>query len=316
MESPLAHRSTFASPGDSAGSNIGAQTIKMEATVQCAPQGPSGVPSGAKPASQSTINESEKIWQYRDPTNKIQGPFSIVQLRRWNSSGYFPPDLKIWKASEKQDDSILLADALIGKFEKDLPPWEPPHITSPQIDKAILRSNSDVGARHHDETLEENTKTGELTPKSGPNRSQSFLGRDKKHDYGPSNHGPTMVQSSMQGYYGTQNSQAAYASQPSLAGSWNGPSQVGVTVNPMTPMQPALGAYSAGQNIVVPGNMGNLTPVPAPAPSNAEMVNSGLPSQNTMLADRSESKLGKDALHGTLSSSGEGRPSKKVSRFQ
>jgi hypothetical protein len=107
-----------------------------------------------------------------------------------------------------------------------------------------------------------------------------------------------------------QNSQAAFANQPSLAGSWNAPSQVGVAVNPMTPMQPAMGVYSAGQNIVAPGNMCNVTPVLAPAPSNAEMVNSGLPSQNT---DRSESKLGKDASHGTLSSSGEGRPLKKDS---
>jgi hypothetical protein len=282
----------------------------MEATVCCAPQGPSDISSGAKPTSQSIINESEKIWQYMDPTNKFQGPFSIVQLRKWNSSGYFPPDLKIWKASEKQDDSILLTDALMGKFEKDLPPWEPPHISSSQIDKAVLRSSSVVGARHHDKTLEESTKTCELTPKSGPDRSQSFSGRDQRHEYSPSNHGPTMIQSSMQGYYGMQNSQAAFANQPSLAGSWNAPSQVGVAVNPMTPMQPAMGVYSAGQNIVAPGNMCNVTPVLAPAPSNAEMVNSGLPSQNT---DRSESKLGKDASHGTLSSSGEGRPLKKDS---
>jgi hypothetical protein len=287
----------------------------MEATVCCAPQGPSDISSGAKPTSQSTINESEKIWQYMDPTNKFQGPFSIVQLQKWNSSGYFPPDLKIWKASEKQDDSILLTDALMGKFEKDLPPWEPPHISSSQIDKAVLRSSSVVGARHHDKTLEESTKTCELTPKSGPDRSQSFSGRDQRHEYSPSNHGPTMIQSSMQGYYGMQNSQAAFANQPSLAGSWNAPSQVGVAVNPMTPMQPAMGVYSAGQNIVAPGNMCNVTPVPvpAPAPSNAEMVNSGLPSQNTVLPDSSESKLGKDASHGTLSSSGEGRPLKKDS---
>lgn len=316
MESPLARRSTFASPGESAGSNVGAQTVKMEATVRCAPQGPSGIPSGAISASQSTINESEKIWQYMDPTNKIQGPFSIVQLRKWNSNGYFPPDLKIWKVSEKQDDSILLTDALMGKFEKDLPPWEPPHVTLSQIDKTVLRSSSDVGAQHRDNTLEQSTKPGELTPKSvGPNRSESFSGRDQRHDYGTNNHGPTMIQSPMQGYYGMQNSQAAYASQQSVAGSWNVPGQVGVTVNPMTPMQPAMGVYSAGQNIVVPGNMGNITPVPVPAPSNAEMVSSSLPSQNTMVADKSESKSGKDSSHGTLSSSGEGRPLKKVFRF-
>ncbi|XP_062199032.1 zinc finger CCCH domain-containing protein 19-like isoform X2 [Phragmites australis] len=332
MESPLARRSTFSSQGESAGYtskseslNIGAQTIKMESTTRNAPQGPSSVSSetlaanvgsGAKLASQSTVNESEKIWQYVDPSGKIQGPFSIVQLRKWNSSGYFPPNLKIWKSSEKQDDSILLTDALMGKFEKDLPPWEPPLVNSSQIDKTYLRSNSDIGAQPHNESiLEENTKAGEQTPKSAiPNRSESFLGRDQRHDYGTTNHGSTMIQSGTQGYYGMQNSQTAYAGQQSLIGSWNAPSsQFGVTVNPMTPTQPAMGGFSAGQNIVVAGNMGNLTPVPAPA--TAVMFNSGLPSQNQissvlpqrdgMLADGSESKLAEDASHGRLSSSGE-----------
>ncbi|KAH6820296.1 hypothetical protein C2S53_014034 [Perilla frutescens var. hirtella] len=67
------------------------------------------------------INESEKIWHYQDPSGKMQGPFSIVQLRKWNNTGYFPANLKIWKATEKQENSILLVDALAGKFLKELP---------------------------------------------------------------------------------------------------------------------------------------------------------------------------------------------------
>ncbi|CAA0827680.1 Zinc finger CCCH domain-containing protein 19 [Striga hermonthica] len=67
------------------------------------------------------INESEKIWHYQDPSGKIQGPFSMVQLRKWNNTGYFPANLKIWRSSEKQEKSILLADALEGKFPKDSP---------------------------------------------------------------------------------------------------------------------------------------------------------------------------------------------------
>lgn len=65
------------------------------------------------------INETEKMWHYQDPSGKVQGPFSIVQLRKWNNTGYFPADLKIWKAAEKQDESILLKDALAGKFSKE-----------------------------------------------------------------------------------------------------------------------------------------------------------------------------------------------------
>ncbi|XP_068646731.1 zinc finger CCCH domain-containing protein 19-like [Aristolochia californica] len=74
----------------------------------------------------SNINEAEKMWNYRDPSGKVQGPFSMTQLRKWNTTGYFPAELKIWRTSESQDDSILLTDALAGKFQKDLPEWEPP----------------------------------------------------------------------------------------------------------------------------------------------------------------------------------------------
>ncbi|KAG6413442.1 hypothetical protein SASPL_126152 [Salvia splendens] len=67
------------------------------------------------------INESEKMWQYQDPSGKVQGPFSMVQLRKWNNTGYFPANLKIWRATEKQENSVLLVDALAGKFPRALP---------------------------------------------------------------------------------------------------------------------------------------------------------------------------------------------------
>ncbi|WVZ68861.1 hypothetical protein U9M48_017743 [Paspalum notatum var. saurae] len=315
MESPLSRRSTFSSHGESAGYTSksespisGAQTVKLEGTTRSAPQGPSGLSSGslatnvglgAKTTLQSSVNESEKIWQYMDPSNKIQGPFSIVQLRKWNSNGYFPPSLKIWKASEKQDDSILLTDALAGKFEKDLPPWEPPHVSSSQINKTP--------------PPEENTITSEQTPKSVVQKA--FSSSDQGHDYGSTNLGAAMIHSGTQGYYGMQNSHAAYATQQSLTGSWNATSgQFGVAVNPMTPTQPAMGSFS-GQSIVAAGNMGHLAPGMAPATANAEMANSDLSSQNQIssalpqigdrLADGSESKSGEDASHGKVSSAAE-----------
>ncbi|XAR59100.1 hypothetical protein NMG60_11014752 [Bertholletia excelsa] len=72
--------------------------------------------------SANKINESEKIWHYQDPSGKVQGPFSMVQLRKWSNNGYFPADLRIWKMTERQDDSILLTDALAGRFHKELLP--------------------------------------------------------------------------------------------------------------------------------------------------------------------------------------------------
>lgn len=66
-------------------------------------------------------NENEKIWHYQDPAGKIQGPFSMVQLRKWSANGHFPPDLRIWRLNEKQDDSLLLTDAMNSPHSKELP---------------------------------------------------------------------------------------------------------------------------------------------------------------------------------------------------
>ncbi|KAF4383251.1 hypothetical protein F8388_009282 [Cannabis sativa] len=63
--------------------------------------------------------EIEKIWHYRDPTGKVQGPFSMLHLRKWSASGMFPQELRIWRANEKQENSILLIDALTGQYCKE-----------------------------------------------------------------------------------------------------------------------------------------------------------------------------------------------------
>lgn len=65
------------------------------------------------------INETEKMWHYKDPSGKVQGPFSMAQLRKWSNTGYFPAELRIWRTTERQDESILLTDALAGNFSKE-----------------------------------------------------------------------------------------------------------------------------------------------------------------------------------------------------
>uniref|UniRef100_A0A0D9XFY3 Zinc finger CCCH domain-containing protein 19 n=1 Tax=Leersia perrieri TaxID=77586 RepID=A0A0D9XFY3_9ORYZ len=308
IESPLGRRPSFSSHSESK-TDSPAHTVKVAGN---APHGLSGVSSeitgsnagsGGTQSSQSVINESEKIWQYVDPTGKIQGPFSILQLRKWNSSGYFPPNLKIWKSTEKQDDSILLTDALLGKFEKDLPPWEPP-----------VGSSSNVDTRpRSDSRFEESTKSGEQPSKSAVlNSSQSLSGRVGQIN-DTANLGSATIQSSAQVYYGMQNSQAAYAVQQSLTGSWNtSTSQFGTTINPMTLSQPSMGNFSVGQTAAVGGQ---LTSVQGPATISAEVVNSQSQPQNQIaslsqsdgrLADGNDSKLGADASHERTRPLGEG----------
>ena len=63
---------------------------------------------------------NDKSWHYQDPSGKVQGPFSMLQLYKWNASGHFPPDLRIWRIDEKQDNSIVLTDALSGKCSKNV----------------------------------------------------------------------------------------------------------------------------------------------------------------------------------------------------
>lgn len=60
----------------------------------------------------SNSSENDKVWHYQDPTGKIQGPFTILQLRKWNSTGFFPPDLRVWHISQKQEESMFLTDVL------------------------------------------------------------------------------------------------------------------------------------------------------------------------------------------------------------
>lgn len=60
----------------------------------------------------SDRTELEKIWHYQDPSGKVQGPFCMLQLRKWDSNGFFPTDLRVWKINETLDQSILLTDAL------------------------------------------------------------------------------------------------------------------------------------------------------------------------------------------------------------
>ncbi|KAK2998363.1 hypothetical protein RJ639_023660, partial [Escallonia herrerae] len=65
------------------------------------------------------VNETDKTWHYKDPSGKAQGPFSMVQLRKWSNTGYFPADLKIWRTGGNEDASVLLTDALAGRFTKE-----------------------------------------------------------------------------------------------------------------------------------------------------------------------------------------------------
>ncbi|KAL0904284.1 hypothetical protein M5K25_026374 [Dendrobium thyrsiflorum] len=112
-------------------------------------------PEGSLP---SITNEVDKIWHYQDPSMNIQGPFSLSQLRKWNTTGYFPPDMKIWRTSEKQEDSKLLADVLVGRFYKDPPQLVTQHGSFPDqptwVDSQQTRGNWNAHQNMKQQTLD------------------------------------------------------------------------------------------------------------------------------------------------------------------
>ncbi|XP_068343191.1 zinc finger CCCH domain-containing protein 44-like isoform X2 [Pyrus communis] len=88
----------------------------------------SSLPSSIVTSANHSVDdfETDIIWHYQDPTGKVQGPFALMQLRKWNTAGHFPLDHRIWKIDENPDDSILLADALNGQYKEPLLPHDSP----------------------------------------------------------------------------------------------------------------------------------------------------------------------------------------------
>ncbi|KAL3844696.1 hypothetical protein ACJIZ3_002099 [Penstemon smallii] len=85
----------------------------MERSVLETSTGTAAAPMENSPSADSI--ETEKLWHYRDPNGKIQGPFSMTELRTRSTTGLFPPDMRIW-TNHEQYDSLLLTDALNGQF--------------------------------------------------------------------------------------------------------------------------------------------------------------------------------------------------------
>ncbi|KAJ9550230.1 hypothetical protein OSB04_014275 [Centaurea solstitialis] len=151
---------------------------------------PTETPIPAESESAPKVNESEKMWHYKDPSGKIQGPFSMVQLRKWSKNGYFPVGLKIWRKSDKEDDGIVLTNALEGKFTQ-------------------------AGQDRQRSTLTGDRTSGPGQPQSGNWATVENPKPDSKHDFAnlPS---PTPNKSAAGGWSGGQaGAQAGLGSYPS-----------------------------------------------------------------------------------------------------
>lgn len=99
-------------------------------------------PSPISTGTEQSVNDVEicKIWHYHDPRGKVQGPFTLTQLRKWNESGHFPRNLRIWRIDEALEDSLLLTDALNGRYTKQ-PSVPPDEIKVSSIDQHNIQED-------------------------------------------------------------------------------------------------------------------------------------------------------------------------------
>lgn len=107
------------SPNDTANGDSNNLVVAMSGTSGVT-SGPPSLPFPTEKEQPFNDLATDELWHYRDPYGKIQGPFSLLLLYKWNTSGHFPSDLRIWKNTEKEDDSVSLTDVLSGKCFKNV----------------------------------------------------------------------------------------------------------------------------------------------------------------------------------------------------
>ncbi|KAL2468454.1 zinc finger CCCH domain-containing protein 19 [Forsythia ovata] len=150
--------------------------------------------SDSVPETTVNINETEKVWHYKDPSGKVQGPFSMAQLHKWNNTGYFPENLRIWRTTLEQEDPILLSDALAGKYQRDLPEVDnkfpeinamhspgilsghPGKISGMSLHQDIQRPNTNQNPRAHPKQSTENWVGNDSTNLPSPTPKQKNAG--------------------------------------------------------------------------------------------------------------------------------------------
>ncbi|KAM1156266.1 hypothetical protein ACFX2B_026794 [Malus domestica] len=110
----------------------------------------SSLPSSIVTSANHSVDdfETDIIWHYQDPTGKVQGPFTLMLLRKWNTAGHFPLDHRIWKIDENPDNSILLADALNGQYKQPLLPHDSPLLSQEFTAASDDRNNGQDDGRN------------------------------------------------------------------------------------------------------------------------------------------------------------------------
>ncbi|CAL1361206.1 unnamed protein product [Linum trigynum] len=133
-------------------------------------------------------DELERLWHYRDPFGTVQGPFPMMQLQKWSTSGLFPLDLRVWRVTENEQDSVLLTDALLRLVLQKEPPKPannnciilPQEVTRADCDDDTDKKLSSGSSQNTGATQMEDKK--DEVDESGKSEKNDSIGKSEKND--------------------------------------------------------------------------------------------------------------------------------------
>ncbi|KAJ0845330.1 putative chromatin regulator PHD family [Helianthus annuus] len=141
----------------------------------------------------TTSFSNDTVWHYRDPNGKVQGPFSLVQLQRWSTTGYFPAEMKIW--ADNEDKSLLLTDVLEQQFHNR-------ETTTAANKVADETEGANVGDGNPSSTVAVTPYVPDLVNHEKLSESQSFgqnwSGNNSNNNNNNLNYNPPSVESTVQ----------------------------------------------------------------------------------------------------------------------
>lgn len=73
-----------------------------------------GPPPGLAPA----VPPAEVMWQYRDPSGQVQGPFSAVMMHDWYRQQFFSSDLRVKRSTDADFESLEILIRRVGDSEQ------------------------------------------------------------------------------------------------------------------------------------------------------------------------------------------------------
>ncbi|CAJ1368824.1 unnamed protein product [Effrenium voratum] len=108
---PMSAMTAMSAPGNAPQAlqpgRVTAPPPKQQAPMREEPL-PMTKPAAVVRAEEEEIFQKERCWYYKDPSQRIQGPFTTSQMQHWQQVGYFKPELPIRRGGTSSAGSGVL----------------------------------------------------------------------------------------------------------------------------------------------------------------------------------------------------------------